>query len=59
MCVSCMFRTEVKRIDKDKKKLKLETRRYFGVRLGRLTKPVKSWKIAKVEQQKAMQHVQG
>jgi hypothetical protein len=54
-----MFRTEVKRIDKDKKKLKLETRRYFGVRLGRLTKPVKSWKIAKVEQQKAMQDVQG
>lgn len=59
ICVSCMWHTEVKRIDKDKKKLKLEARRCFGVRLGRLTKSVKSWKIAKVEQQKAMQAAQG
>jgi hypothetical protein len=38
---------ELRKIEKEKKQLKLEARRNFGVRLGRVTRKVKRWKEAK------------
>jgi hypothetical protein len=37
---------ELRKIEKEKKQLKLEARRNFGVRLGRVTSKVKKWKDA-------------
>ena len=38
---------ELRKIEKEKKQLKLEARRNFGVRLGRVTSKVKRWREAK------------
>jgi hypothetical protein len=38
---------ELRKIEREKKQLKLEARRNFGVRLGRVTGRVKKWKEAK------------
>ena len=38
---------ELRKIEKEKKQLKLEARRNFGVRLGRVTRRVKKWQEAK------------
>jgi len=40
---------ELHKIEKEKKQLKLEARRNFGVRLGRVTKKVEKWQEAEAK----------